>query len=267
MVQLKVETKVGEAIEGVLHEEKEIREYLGASQIGDLCKRRAWYAYRWYKTIFIKADLKRLFGRGHQEEIVLIKELKAIGVKVVSKQERGTLFNGHISGHNDGILFNVPGYRKKKLILECKTANLKNYTKFVNQGVEKGSRQYYIQMQLYMHMFGMKYALFVVTHKDTDRRYYEVVKYNKVQAKEFIKLGVEIINSRCEPRRLSAGSDWLCPYCEYEKICKFDGKAKVTCRSCKGWDTKENGKWKCLLKGKEISLKKQLKACKSYKRI
>lgn len=58
------------------------RWHLGASLIGDECKRKLWYIFRWCKHEKTTGRQQRLFNRGHKEEFRFIEWLEGIGVQV-----------------------------------------------------------------------------------------------------------------------------------------------------------------------------------------
>jgi len=58
------------------------RTHLGASLIGDECKRKLWYVFRWVKSGLFDGRMLRLFNRGHREEDRYIEWLEGIGVQV-----------------------------------------------------------------------------------------------------------------------------------------------------------------------------------------
>lgn len=60
----------------------EFRKHLGFSQIGDECRRKLWYAFRWCVLPKHSPRLKRLFDRGHKEEDRFIDYLRGAGLIV-----------------------------------------------------------------------------------------------------------------------------------------------------------------------------------------
>lgn len=58
------------------------RNHLGASLIGDECKRKLWYVFRWVKNEKFSGQMQRLFNRGHREEERFIEWLEGIGIKL-----------------------------------------------------------------------------------------------------------------------------------------------------------------------------------------
>jgi hypothetical protein len=60
------------------------RNHLGASLIGNECKRYLWYVFRWCFKENFDGRIYRLFNRGHREEERFINYLEGIGCKVYS---------------------------------------------------------------------------------------------------------------------------------------------------------------------------------------
>lgn len=58
------------------------RWHLGGSLIGDECKRKLWYIFRWVLHEKTTGRQQRLFNRGHREEDRFIEWLEGIGVQV-----------------------------------------------------------------------------------------------------------------------------------------------------------------------------------------
>jgi len=268
--------RVEEMLESGFIKPEKPRRYLGVSIIGKECPRQIWYMFRWYiKNEKLTPRQKRLFSRGHREEPLIHKDLKSIGIKVISKQEGATTAEGHISGHNDGILLNVPDAPKTKHLNEIKTAKTSSFNKLKRIESGKAENQcsvalwdltYYVQAVVYMYLFKLKRCLYIVVNKETDARFYERVKADTKTAKHFLERGVDIINSQSPPDRMGPASFYKCgpKWCKFSLICHHKGKADKTCRSCKHSEPVKKGKWYCSKKKKNISFKAQLKACKKY---
>lgn len=58
------------------------REHLGASILGDPCSRKLWYMFRWVKHTVHKANLYRLWNRGHLEESRILAWLRGVGFMI-----------------------------------------------------------------------------------------------------------------------------------------------------------------------------------------
>lgn len=69
------------------------RTHLGASLIGDECKRKLWYVFRWVKKENFSGQMLRLFNRGHKEEFRFLEWLEGMGCKVWTDDlENNTLY-------------------------------------------------------------------------------------------------------------------------------------------------------------------------------
>src|ERR1700761_7018233 len=61
---------------------QEPRTHLGISEIGEDCKRKLYYKFRWFEFEKFDGRMQRLFARGHREEERYINYLEGIGCKV-----------------------------------------------------------------------------------------------------------------------------------------------------------------------------------------
>ena len=127
------------------------RPYLGISGIGHHCVRAMWYDFRWVSEKKLTPRQQRLFSRGHREEPIIIKDLRTAGC-IVRNQQKGMITgHGHIKGHIDGTVDNVPDAPKTTHLLEIKTANKNRFSKMEKEGVGRSDPSYLAQMQCYMH--------------------------------------------------------------------------------------------------------------------
>lgn len=262
--------KVEKLIEDPLHTEAP-RKYLGLSGIGHPCKRAIWYAFRMYlPPKQITQREKRLYGRGHREEPIIIADLKKIGVELINTQDECSTCSGHVKGHLDAVLKKVPGLKKyKKVLGEFKTSKTKYFLDLVRrQSVKKAFQSHYDQMQAYMHLFKIKAALYICVNKEDDSRYYEIVKYDKGYCKILMEKAEDIVLSEKPPYRLGNSSYYRCgpKWCEYRKLCHFDDLKHLnkTCRSCKHVEIHEKGVWYCGKRKEERSWQAQQKGCKKW---
>lgn len=270
--------RVEELLESGFAKQERPRKYLGCSQIGGFCQRKVWYQFRWFKMEDFTHRQKRLFARGHNEEPYIHADLKKIGVKIISKQEGASTAEGHIKGHNDGILTNVPNDKKKtKYLNEIKTANEKSFNSLLrcrnkaeNQvAINLWNMAYYVQVILYMYLFKLKKCLYIVVNKNDDQRFYEIIKADTEQAEYWLNKAVDLINRKTPPDRIGNSTFYYCKNfkCNYYLICHCGKNPDKNCRTCKALEAVEKGKWRCKKKKKNISFKKQQKACKRYQMI
>lgn len=278
----------------------ETRKYLGISQVGIKCDAWLWFDFRLAtKERKITAREKRLFGRGHIEEIVLVNELIESGYQVTGvtidksiivmfknvfgidlpevEQEGKEYCSGHGKAHTDSELIILD----EKYLLECKTMNTKNFVGLRNsRDLQKNKYQYYCQIQGYMHLFNYEKCLFVVTCKENDERLYLWVDYDKKFAKRLFKRAKEIILSNKIPAKITDDRNfymcrpYICkitgkelPFCPHREVCWNDAPYRKTCRTCQNSELHDHGRWYCKKHKKFLKFKKQLKACKKYESL
>ena len=233
------------------------RGYLGASAIGKECARSLWYEFRKCSKPDFDGRLYRLFNRGHREEVTFCEELRGIGCEVHEFDEDGNQFeviacDGHFKGHTDGAALGVPEAPKTWHLLEMKTASAKSFAKTEKDGVEKAKPEHYAQMQVYMHLTGLKRALYMVVNKDTDALYTERVRYDSKRAQSYIDKAQSIINATTPPERISDRPDaWACKFCDARELCHGTSEETAVpvpalhCRNCVYSTPIADGKWKC----------------------
>lgn len=78
------------------------RRHLGASLIGDECKRKLWYIFRWCFQEKTDGRKQRLFNRGHREEARFIEWLEGIGVQCWYENRDGFFYQAESDSY--GIL-------------------------------------------------------------------------------------------------------------------------------------------------------------------
>lgn len=239
------------------------RKYLGASSIGVECSRQLWYNFRHCSAPNFDGRLYRLFNRGHREEATFVEELRGIGCEVHEFDNDGNQFeviacDGHFKGHTDGAALGVPEAPKTWHLLEMKTASAKSFTKTKRDGVEKDKPQHFAQMQVYMHLTGLKRALYMVVNKDNDELYTERLKHDSKRAQSYIDKAQMIINASTPPERISDKPDsWACKFCDAKELCHGTSEdiavpvPALSCRNCVYSTASQDGKWICDKTGNE----------------
>ena len=232
------------------------RGYLGASAIGKECARSLWYEFRKCVKPNFDGRLYRLFDRGHREEATFVEELRGIGCEVHEFDADGNQFeviacDGHFKGHTDGAALGIPEAPKTWHLLEMKTASAKSFAKTQKDGVEKDKPQHFAQMQVYMHLTGLKRALYMVVNKDNDELYTERLRYDSKRAQGYIDKAQSIINATTPPERISDRADsWACKFCDARELCHGVGETAVPvpalhCRNCCHSTPCAEGEWMC----------------------
>jgi hypothetical protein len=224
------------------------RPHLGASLLGHHCDRYLWISFRWVVTEKFEGRLLRLFRRGHNEEDMIIKDLRSIGIDIRASQRRVD-FGAHVSGSLDGVIEKgVPEAPKARHVAEFKTHSKKSFDDLLKHGVEKSKPQHFIQMQCYMHGTEIRRALYYAVCKDDDRIYTERVEYNKEVALKYIERGRRITLSDRMPEPCPGASpEWYqCKFCPAYQFCwKEEATKNVNCRTCAHATALENSTWRC----------------------
>ena len=250
------------------------RLHLGASAIGEECRRKVFYSYRWASSNFFEARMLRLFNRGHREEAAIIALLRAAGVVVYDAGESGELkssmrisaHGGHFGGTPDGVATNVPDLPPDEpCLLEFKTHNTKAFELLIKSGVYESNRKYYIQMQVYMHELDLKWALYCGVCKDDDRLHMQMVEYNRQMALTYLQHGHDIIYATEPPPRINESPGfWKCKFCNHAQVCHFGAPPLLNCRTCEYANPIPNGLWACARNKDEIHSCPQ-SGCTEYK--
>ena len=224
--------------------DKKERSYLGMSTFGTECDRALWYAFRWARAPeSFDGRMLRLFQTGHREEVRMLDDLEAVGLKVYRTDpltgEQWAFWDekGHLRGHADGMAKGLmPGCQHNDHLLEFKTHNEVSFKKLVSDGVKKSKFGHYCQMQLYMHYSRMPCALYMAHNKNTDELYTEHVAYDPEFAEATVRRGQRIIDSPNPPTRLhedpNAKSAYTCRYCPALKVCHERAFTMRNCRTC-----------------------------------
>ena len=126
------------------------RNHLGISEIGEDCKRKLWYKFRWVAFETHSGRMLRLFKRGHREEEKFINYLEGIGCRVKRFDNGGKQFRvsgvmGHYGGSCDGVVY-TPWYPEEPFLLEMKTHNTKSYVHYIDKGLQLSKPKHFAQM-------------------------------------------------------------------------------------------------------------------------
>lgn len=233
--------------------EDPFRDHLGASILGHKCERYLWLNFRWAFREQIPGRIRRLFRRGHNEEAMIVADLRAIGCDVRDLQSDGSsqwrvILAPHVGGSLDAIIESgVPEAPKARHVAEFKTHSLKSFGDLVAKGVAKAKPLHYVQMQSYMHGTGIERALYVAVCKDDDRLHIERVHYDKDIAKKHIERGARIVLAERMPPGISQDPSWHdCKFCPARDICHGNRTTKeINCRTCAHSTPGSDGQWRC----------------------
>lgn len=258
---------------------EEPRGYLGASSIGHECERYLWYCFRYCIKPEFDGRMYRLFETGDIEETRFVKNLQDIGCDVydldpqTGKQFEVTGVGGHFKGHMDGCAKGIPEAPKTWHVLEFKTHNAKSFKKLVKEGVLSSKPTHYAQMMVYMHLTGMKRALYLARNKDTDELYSERIRYSKPEADALMNRAERIVTATMPPDRCKESpGTFPCKWCDARELCWGLSQIAVpiahkTCRSCCHATPEldaENGRWSCAKHNITLTRQAQWKCCPQH---
>ncbi len=209
------------------------RKYLGASSLGEPCKRKLQYRYmRTEKDEGKDFDGKtlRIFQVGHNFEELAVAWLVQAGFNLLTHDKQGRQFGfdtseGEIQGHVDGIITDGPVAWEYPFLWECKSANDRKFKEFQSKGVEKANSVYYAQVVVYQAYMGLMNnpALFTVVNKNTQEIYFEKVPFDAKVAQRVSDSAVSILkaveNNELMPRVAAKSDSFLCKWCEFKNKC------------------------------------------------
>jgi len=279
--------------EDAYREDDGVRSHLGASLMGRECTRELWYSFRWAGSPPLEARLLRLFNRGHLEEARFAALLLAAGFELWQldqgrKQFKISDHRGHFGGSLDGVVRGIPEYPDEPVLTEDKTHSLKSFTelagdpkewrayvegtstRFTGEGVRAAKFEHYVQMQLYMAHYKLKYALYLAVCKDTDDLYAEIIPFDPQVAESFSRRAQDVIFAKKPPSRINENPGWYkCRFCDFRPICQEKGTAYLSrnCRTCVHSTPDVDSKWKCSLYSRILDKKAQLEGCSSHEVI
>lgn len=284
MVLLPIKNPIDEAINGVT-EYKLPRPYLGYSSLNHPCKRYLWYTFRWCYMQMIEPKGRRIFERGDLEEMRIIRDVKAGGIDVYMINKNGGREEvtgavgelqeeligpaGHVKGHPDGRLINLPTAEKTEHLLEIKTMNDKFFKMLDKFGVEQAFPTYWGQVNSYMGKMELRRTLFCATNKNNEDRKFIRLKFDPDVFKHLEGVAFDILTTQVPPPKIGDIHWHECRYCNAKEVCHKGHMPLPTCRSCVHGCVEDEGIWSCDsnhsgFKGTALSLERQEKGCQMY---
>ena len=244
------------------------RTHLGISEIGDPCRRKLWYGFRWMTPKGSNdGRIERLYQFGHDSEHRYVRYLRATGwtviqyanqdeidassfdptvaSSVVPKQISVTGIMGHYGGSTDGVGIS-PLFPNVKFVLEMKTHNTKSFTHYISHGLQKSKPKHWDQMCSYGWKQDIKYGLYFPENKNDSDIKVTAVKLDFNRAMELEKKAESIILSQEAPEGVSKNPAYFdCTYCSARPVCHYGQVPPKNCRSCKNSKPTENATWTC----------------------
>lgn len=214
------------------------RRYLGASLVGEPCRRKAAFLWHDRDGERFGARILRIFETGHRTEDMAIGWLIGAGFDLQTRGANGEqigfeLLGGRFAGHCDGILRGWlktgPAPIALPALWECKSMKAARWNALKKRGLRAVEGRYYAQVQLYLaYVPGELWrqgCLFTAVNKDTSEIYHEFVMYDPAAAQRATETAVQILTS-AEPKRLpriaQAPTDYRCRMCRFAAVCWSD---------------------------------------------
>lgn len=246
-------------------QEREHRRHLGASIIGEACRRKQWYIFRWAAKELFSGRMLRLFNRGHLEENRFVGFLRSIGAKVwdqnpeTGKQFRVSACRGHFGGALDGLGYGIPDLPPPEWFLpEFKTMNDKAFKLVEKDGVAIAQRKHFIQAQAYGNLIGVSYALYMAVNKNDDAIHSELIRIDPREGRGIVDKAEAIIFAPAAPERITNDpTRFDCRFCHFHSICHKGASPEKNCRTCGFSAPVDDGKWRCNRYGVELTTEDQ----------
>jgi hypothetical protein len=228
----------------------EHRNHLGISEIGEECKAKLYFKFRWVSLEQHEGWIRRLFARGHREEERYINYLEGIGCTIYRTTPEGKRLRvsgvmGHYGGELD-LIIKTPWYHEIPFLTEFKTHNAKSFAHYVDKGLQISKPKHYDQMCGYGEKLQIQYGLYFSENKNDDDIQVTPIKLDWERGKALEKKAAEIILATERPPKISENSAYYeCKTCFARDICHNEAIPEKNCRSCKNSRATENATWTC----------------------
>lgn len=218
------------------------------SMIGEECRRKIWYVFRWVKPAEFDAKQMRVFDAGEWHEQRVKEILRKLGLEISEECSTDGLpllvsrCNGHLGGKLDGI---IP-FEAANLLLEVKSANDAEFKRIVKNGVIKEKPKHYSQMCTYCDEYKLDAMLYICLNKNTEEWHVECLEPNAKRAEQMTIKAQAIIDTDMPPGKgNNDATSKMCTGCNFNAICHSGAPAAKNCRSCLNAIAIENMQWKC----------------------
>jgi hypothetical protein len=217
--------------------------------------------------------LLRRFETGQREESRVVANLQRTGATVLEvdpetgEQYRVTECETHFGGSLDAMIIGLRESPHMWHVGEFKTHNAKSFKDLVEKRVKESKPQHFDQMQVYMHLHGCLWGLYLAVNKDTDDLYLERVKHDSDHAKQLIAKATRVIFALNPtlPKLSENPSWWECKMCNHHATCHKTTKpvtwAEVNCRTCLHSTPTAEGAWRCESHETNIDIATQRVGC------
>lgn len=220
---------------------------ISAGVIGHPCEAFLAYTLRSFPEVPVPPRVKRVFKVGHVIERLVIEDLRKAGYNVwdkdglTGKQFTYLAYGGHVKAKADGLIEMRDG---KTRLLEIKSMNNANWSKFAKFGVRVSHPRYYWQAQLEMGLACIHELLLVAYNKDTSSYHSEIVKFDAFDyAAANVK--IETVLGNRARKVATSEADWRCKECSKRDVCWGGRLPEPACHNCAHAVPNLSGGWHC----------------------
>ena len=200
-----------------------LRDYLGASVLGDPCDRRLAYQYAGVAPDLPTGRNIRIFEAGHALQALMSRWLRLAGFDLIDvdpntgREFEFSIAGDRVRGHADGIIGKGPHIGAcYPLLWEAKALNSAAWSDLTMRGLRPAKPGYFAQVQVYLYEFDLAACLFTALNKDSAGLYHELVPIEEGFGEWLVARGIAIadlvdrgaIPARIDDRRACRG----CPY-------------------------------------------------------
>lgn len=217
---------LAEIDKAILSQEKDIRNYIGASSIGDECSLKIWKRFKGQKETYDALSLRR-FADGHSVEERIISWLRKVpNIELWTHDSNGEQFgfsalDGKYQGHYDGIIrmdgvtyvLEIKASKKFSTLVNLKDKNLENNV------LQLWNEDYYAQAMTYCYFAGLDNHLLICS--DAGGRELITIKTpaNHEFAEALLAKAKRIADSIEPPNRSGGKNYWRCKMCPFYGEC------------------------------------------------
>lgn len=209
------------------------RTYLGASLIGEPCKRKIQYAYTQAPRSPFAGRILRIFDRGHLGEELVAKWIRQAGwtLKTERSDGQGQIgfrdAAGRFAGHCDGVFLDGPVFAPDTYprLWENKVLGRNAWQKIADKGLARASPTYADQVALYQAYLQLTDhpAVFTALNADTCEILMLEVPFDRARAQAAVDRAVQIIEAteagETLPREASGPEVHICRFCDWAAHC------------------------------------------------
>lgn len=269
-------SKLPNIIDLATAEEEIPRAYIGASAIGEPCRRKLFLSFRQAIRTAVDGRLRRIFDMGRDGEARMTSYLLLSGLEIqhTGYDQIEIQIAPFIKAHPDGIILSgVPEAMKTRHIWECKTANDSSFKEIAKKGVKLAKPMHWCQMQVEMLALGIDRSLYTVINKNSCEIYAERIRLDREASANLIRRAISIAgwNAPRTPSPISEQprSYYVCKTCQFREFCIGEPiSIQKSCRTCHHSTpiAEEEGFFRCDFEGcgERIPEEIERKGCRHY---